>query len=1129
MRFGVLGPLGVWTADGAPVRIPEPKVRALLACLLTHRGRPVSADRLVDDLWGPKPPNNPPGVLQTKVWQLRRALESAEPGGRSLLVSRPPGYELLAAPGTVDADRFQELIARARAVAGPRPRAALLGEALAVWRGPAYADFADEEFARAAADRLAEQRLTAVEEQADARLELGEHALVADELTDLVALHPLRERLRAAHLRALYLAGRQDAALRGYTELRTRLAEELGVDPGPALTALHRAILAQDPALTAAPPPTTSAARPPGNVPAPLTELIGRGEAVDDVRQLLGAHRLVTLTGPGGVGKTQLALATAARLGAEFPGGVHLVELAALDPAPATVLAPADRWAEVHETVGAVIGVRDDTTRPTGAPLSPAARLAHALSDRPTLLILDNCEHLAAPVAELAGHLLKAAPALRVLATSQVPLGITGERLVEVPPLRWPEPAEGLSAADVGRFGAVELFVARATASAPRFVLDTTTLDAVVSICRRLDGIPLALEMAATRVRALGVAELAARLDDRFRLLAVGSRGAPARQRTLRAVIDWGWELLGDQERAVLRRLAVHADGCTLAAAEECCAGEAGDAGDADAGPAGADVLDLLARLVDSSLLVMTEGAAGTDGPRYRMLESVAAYAAERLTESGESDALRRRHRAYYTALAERAEPHLRGHGQRRWLRRLDAENANMRAALESAVRAGDAECALRLVNALAWYWHLRGRNNEARRSLTLALSTASEAADAPAASVAKATGWLGGVSLLLGGSADPGTEYRAALGPYETIDDPLGQARARWFVASNLYGIGDPAPSRELIESALATFRSLDDRWGTAAALAALAFHAKLEGEFGTLRRHGEQSLELFRELGDEWGQLKAMVPLQKLAEVRGDYEHAARLHREGLRMAEDLGLWPEVSFQLSGLGRIAMLTGDYPRAREFHERAGRLAVEQSDRFGEQYAEIGLGMGARRAGDLDAAEAHLRTVLDIHREMGYQPGLPALVLAELGFVAELRGDATAALRLQHDGLSAARAAGDARSLALALEGLAGARALAGQADHAARLLGAASAARDSVGTPLPAGEQDDVARVTARATKALGGRAAFDDEFARGAAGGTGEEEDAGKRSPGMATSTRAHEDNGPDPDRSRRGDRSR
>jgi len=1075
MRFGVLGPLGVWAADGTEVRVPEQKVRALLACLLVHRGRPVSADRLVEDLWGAKPPGNPTGMLQTKVWRLRRALDDAEPGGRSLVVSRPPGYALRVDADAVDADRFRTLLDHARAVADPRARADLLTEALRVWRGPAFTDFADEEFVRATAALLEEQRLTAVEEQAEARLESGEHASVADELGDLVRAHPLRERLRAAHVRALYLAGRQDAALRSHAELRTRLAEELGVDPGPELTDLHRAILARDPALTAAPRVSSPASARPA--PALLTELIGRDEAVARLCRLLEAHRLVTLTGPGGVGKTRLALATAVRLGAAFPGGVHVAEFAALDRA-------AGPRPEVAEVIGAVLGVRDHVARPGDAPLSSAARAAHALGERPTLLVLDNCEHVAAPVAEFAEQLLKAAPALRVLSTSQVPLDITGEWLEEVPPLRRPASGAGLDAAQAVGFGAVELFVARAAAASPRFVLDATTLDAVVSICRRLDGIPLALEMAARRVRALGVHELAVRLDDRFAVLAVGSRGAPARQRTLRAVIDWSWDLLGDGERAVLRRLSVHADGCTLAAAEELCAGDGVDR---------VEVLDLLARLVDCSMLVATHdttgaegghdtggGSDGSGGPRYRMSESVAAYAVERLAESGESALFRSRHRAYYTALAERAESGLRGAGQYRWLRRLDAEHANIRAASEDAVRAGDAEGALRLVNAMAWYWCLRGRNGEARRALTAALSVAG---DAPAGSVARATAWLGGVGLRLGGSADPVGDYRAALRPYDTVDDPLGRARAEWFVASNLYGVGDPSPSGDLLESALATFRSLDDRWGIAAALAGRAFHAKLRGEFGALRVYGEESLALFRELGDRWGQLQALVPLQTLAEVTGDYERAERLHREGLRMAEDLGLWPEVSFQLSGLGRIAMLKREHARAREFHERARRLAIAQSDGFGEQYAEIGLGMGARREGDLDAAEAHMRNVLEVHRRMGYEPGLPALILAELGFVAELRGDAKAALTSQLDGLSAARAAGDRRSVALALEGLAGAQALAGHAEHAARLLGAAAAARHSVGMALPKGESDDVARVEARARGALGD-ARFDDAY---------------------------------------------
>ncbi|MER7046050.1 BTAD domain-containing putative transcriptional regulator [Streptomyces jumonjinensis] len=1077
MRFGVLGPLGVWTADGRPVRVPELKVRALLTCLLAHQGRPVSADRLIDDLWGAKLPGNPAGVLQNKVWQLRRALEAAEPGGRDLVVSLTPlGYRLRTGSDAVDADRFHELTARARAAGDPRERAALLADALAVWRGPAFADFADEEFVRAAAARLEEQRLTALEEQAEARLELGEHALVADDLGDLVALHPLRERLRTAHVRALYLAGRQSAALSSYAELRERLADQLGLDPSPELAALHQAILTQDPALTAVPSPSTTAARPPSNVPSALTELIGRGEAVAGLRAALDAHRLVTLTGPGGVGKTRLALAVAAQAAPAFPGGVRLAELAALDPSPGPLSpSPSPRDTEVRELVAALLGVRDDISPlPSSAAGPPTLtdRVVQALGDQPTLLVLDNCEHVVAPVAELVERLLKSAPRLRVLATSQIPLGVAGERLSEVEPLDRP--------------GAVELFAARASAAAPHFVLDESNAEAVAAICRRLDGIPLAVEMAATRVRVLGVAELAARLDDRFHLLASGVRGAPARQRTLRAVIDWSWDLLGDQERAVLRRLAVHADGCTLAAAEEIC-----PAGDLNR----AEVLDLLARLVEGSLVVVADTA---DGPRYRLLESVTAYCVERLRENGELTGLQLRHQDYYTGLAERAEPHLRGHGQRQWLRRLDAENANLRTALESAVRAGDAERALRLVNALSWYWQLRGRNSEAERSLAQALSVPAPAPADPAAHaarVAKATAWLGGVRLALGGSADPLSEYRAALRPYgeygeygeyEKVDDPGGRARAQWFLGSNLYGIADLSPSEELVARALAAFRSLGDEWGTAAALASRAFQAKLRGDFDAVRRHGEQSLEIFRELGDQWGQLRAMVPLQTRAEVVGDYPHAGRLLRDGLRMAEELELWPEVSFQLAGLGRITLLTGDLPQAREYHERARRLAVEQSDTFGELFAEIGLGMGARREGDLEAAEAHMVHVLALHRQMGYEPGMPALVLAELGFIAEARGQVERALELQLDGLATARAAGDPRALALALEGLAGARLLSGHPAHAARLLGAATTARASVGVPLPLGERGDVDRISTRARRELG-ESAYGTEFTRG------------------------------------------
>ncbi|MCD9900151.1 hypothetical protein LUR56_08755 [Streptomyces sp. MT29] len=611
----------------------------------------------------------------------------------------------------------------------------------------------------------------------------------------------------------------------------------------------------------------------------------------------------MTLTGAGGVGKTRLALAMASEVVDRFPGGVRLAEFAVLDPprGPAGRAAAGASPAGVHEVVGAPLGVRDDAgpNPGGGAPLSAVDRLAHALGDEASLLVLDNCEHVVEDAAELAERLLKAAPRLRILATSRKPLGITGEHLQEVPPLRHPGPAADLGPAAVRRFSAVRLFEARAVAAAPRFVLDRRNVAAVVSICRRLDGIPLALEMAATRVRSLGVAELEARLDDRFPLLATGSRSAPERQRTLRSVIDWSWDLLDEEERAVLRRLAVHSDGATLDAAEVVCGA---------GGPDRAPVIDVLARLVDCSLLVVAEG---TDGPRYRLLESVAAYCTERLREKGEFDEVRRLHRAYYTELAERADPHLRGHGQRQWLRRMDAETANLRAALDSAVQDGDADRALRLVNAVAWYWRLRGRNQEAERSHALALSVADEAG-LPVLE--------GADRVLLGG---PGHRLAGGLpvgGPRQHRSP--GGVRGR---APALRGGGRPGragqvpvvpglpPLRHQGRGARARagrprldgFRSLGDRWGMAAALDSRTYHGMLSGDFGAVRRDGEQSLALFRDLGDQWGQLQAMVPLQTLAEAVGDYAYAGRLYRDGLRMAEDLGLWRDVAFQLSGLGR--------------------------------------------------------------------------------------------------------------------------------------------------------------------------------------------------------------------------------
>ncbi|MEV4080698.1 BTAD domain-containing putative transcriptional regulator, partial [Nonomuraea fuscirosea] len=881
MRFGVLGPLVVRTPDGRPVHVPEVKVRALLTVLLIHAGRPVSADRLIDDLWNGRPPAGAAAALRVKVSQLRRAL-----GERELVAYRAPGYVLRAEPDSVDAGHFASLLGRAQRTDDLEVRASLLRQALGLWRGGAYAEFADEPFARAAVARLDEQRLVAEEELAETRLALGEHGLLAADLTDLVAAHPLRERLRAAHVRALYLAGRQGEALASHRDLRRRLAEDLGLDPGPELAALHQAILSRDPSLT--PPPT----RPRTNLPAPLTRLVGRDEAVTKVRALLRTNRLVTLTGPGGVGKTRLALAAAnpntrsaiatKRLdGGDsngegvgdggFDGGVWLVELASLGAGAGVV--------EVAEAIADVLGVRDD------APGGILERLPGTLRAGRTLLVLDNCEHVVEQVATLADRLLRAAPGLRILATSQESLRIEGEALWSVPPL--------------DRAAAIELFTTRAglktttttptstgigTIGAGTDARDSAGVDAdVAEICARLDGIPLALELAATRMRVLTPRQLAERLDDRFRLLASGLRGAPARQQTLRAMIDWSWELLSDDERVVLRRLSVHADGCTLEAAEEVCA------------EPGVDVLDTLARLVDRSLVVRVEG------PRYRLLESVAAYCVERLREAGEHDRIRERHARYYTALAARAD--LRGPGQREWLARLDAESANLRLALAGPE-------SLRLVNALAWYWILRGRLNEGRRSLTAALRGATPAAGE--GEVARASVWLAGIESLIGGSASPVR--------WDGLD-AAGVALADWLLSHVRWAYGDHRAHEAAADRALVAFEALGDRWGVAAALCLRAKLAVGRADLAAMERDGRRGLALFEELGDAWGRIEAMDVLDRAAEIRGDYAEARRLRREGLRLAEELGF--EVSFKLAGLGRIALLAGDYVRADDYHERA--------------------------------------------------------------------------------------------------------------------------------------------------------------------------------------------------------------
>ncbi|NEE00061.1 BTAD domain-containing putative transcriptional regulator [Phytoactinopolyspora halotolerans] len=1100
MRFEVLGPLAVWTDAGERVTVPGRKVRALLADLLVHEGRAVSVDRLVEDLWGDAAPADPSAALHVRVSQLRRALANAEPGGRELVASRPPGYALHAGQDALDVARFGALISQAQTADGPRARAGFLSEALGLWRGSALADFADDEFARAAVARWEEQRLAAIEAYAEARLELGEHRELVGELSVQVSAHPYRERLRAAHMRALHRAGRTTEALDSFQELRHRLAEELGLDPGAELDALHQAILSGDPSEDA-PAPAPRPVRPATNLPAPMTELVGREHAVQRVRESLSASRLVTVTGPGGVGKTSVVLAVARSLVEAYPDGVRLVDLTTWDGT-----------GDAAEPVLAVLAVPDAP----GGTQSARDRLVDTLHERHMLLVLDNCEHVLGPVAELVGSLLPTAPGIRVLATSREPLRLRGEVRWELPPLDIP------ATDDAGRLAqspAVRLFLERA--GLPQDPEPATAAGAA-EVCRRLDGIPLALELAAARVPALGVTELAARLNvpqDRFGLLGSGPRDAPARQRTLAAVIDWSWQLLTEPERRLLRRLAVHSGGCTLAAAEEVCADDptagVGDAasgvgvGDAASGAgvgAGAgvaasgdrtgdaatreeirprDVLDVLAGLVDRSLVARGEG------PRFRLLESVAAFCLDQLREAGEEEAVRRRHADHYLALAEQADAHLRGPDQGEWLRRLDAETANLRAAMDTFRRTEAAEPALRLAGALVWYRLLRGRLTEARRDLVEALAVGGTV---PATLRARMEAWCAGLAIR---QRQAGPERVAeVLRLFDEADEPgadvqpdwaVARARAEWFLAASVIDFGDTTVTGELLERSLEMFRSTGDRWGEAAVLSSRAMLAHMRGDTAALEHDARRSARFFGELGDDWGVLQATDWLIGLADLTGDHAEAARLSRDGLLIAEKLGLWSDVANRFGWLAWISVQLGDYADAETYAEQGRQLAAQQGERVTEVFVTISLAFAARRAGALDRAEERLLWLLDSARQQqsaGSDPPYLSMVLVELGLLAGLRGDTATALARHREGFDVCAAQGSARGMSWALAAAADPLCQDGRADRAARALGTADAALGDAELPLSASDRDELARITAAVRAA---EPDFAAQFARG------------------------------------------
>ncbi len=994
MHIGLLGELEVLDDEGNEVAVSGAKLRSLLAVLALHVGRVVSAEHLVEALWGEDPPAAVRNGLQGLVSKLRRTLGSSD-----VVVMRGDGYALDLPPEAIDVVRFERLAAEGRALvaAGELDRAVdLLTEAEALWRGQPLADFAYEDFASAAITRLSESRLAVLEERLDLEIQLGRHLRAIGQLEELVATHPLRERLRGQLMLSLYRAGRQADALRTFQEGRHLLGDELGLEPGPELRQLESAILAQDPSLsltTAAAPASTDVAAPSPGIPAALTPLIGRDAELRDLHQLFDEHRLVTLVGPGGVGKTRLAIEVGRAAAEGSSSGGCLVELAPIGD-PAGVLA----------AIAATLGVPDPS------------RLAEVIGQQELVVVLDNCEHLIGAAAEAAEGLLQRCPGLRLLATSREGLRVGGETIWPVPPL----------AAD----DAVRLFRARADASGAAIECTEEQDGVIADICTRLDGLPLAIELAAARARAFPIVQISARLNDRFRLLTGGSRTALPRQQTLRAVVDWSYELLFDDERRVFERLSVFPGGCDLATAEAVCADDAIEA---------ADVADHLRALVDKSLVV----AVPVDGgARFTQLQTLAQYGRERLTERGDAVRIRNAMARHFARLCSRSAEAFTGDVQRAWLTAMDQEHDNLRAALDWAVANEDAETALTIAGGAAWPHWLTGMVVEGRRWLDDAFVCAGEADERTTALALTGRGLL---DFLAGAGEHSDDDLATALEIFERYGDRASMALANSFYAEQAAVRGDLDEARRRRRVALDFYGDAPpDPFAAAARVYSLAKLAILDGDLDAAERHYRAATEGFSHLDRPVMTSMCLGMVADFDERAGDYPAAITTLEAAIATNESLLSGFTGSLE-ARLGWVLLHDGQLPRAEAVYLRALDGARRVRHTMVIFHAQAGLAALHRLHHRDDAAADAATEALELYR-----------------------ADEFRRFRNRIDPTTDLQA-----TAAVCWEVLAGIAAERDEPDHAATLLGHADRLRTESGVETPDFLHDDVAATRRMVTPA--------------------------------------------------------
>ncbi|MFE9404332.1 BTAD domain-containing putative transcriptional regulator [Streptomyces sp. NPDC006530] len=1030
MRYLILGATEAHEPDGTPIPLGGRRVRALVTALALRVPRAVPVATLIDDVWAGDPPQDAPAALQALVGRLRRAL------GKEAVESGPAGYRLTVPRQAVDLFAFEEgaALGAAQLAAGePEHAATTLRAALALWRGPALSDLPE----RDGAVRAEAQRLSARRNRIEADLRRGATDGLLPELTELLASYPYDETLHAQMIRILIAEGRRADALAAYETTRRTLADALGTDPGPELVALHAELLTGAPApeRPAAPPPR----RPEGNLRPRLTSFVGREPELASIQGDLAASRLVTLTGPGGTGKTRLAEQAASAA----PVDAWLVELAPLDDPGA-----------VPGAVVSALGLRETTLLAReGQPGhdDPTARLADDLSRRPdTLLVLDNCEHVIDAAARLTETLLTRCPRLRILATSREPLGVPGEAVRPVEPLP-PVPAH-------------RLFAERARAVRPDFAPGADAED-VAEICRRLDGLPLAIELAAARLRLLTPRQIADRLDDRFRLLTSGSRTVLPRQQTLRAVVDWSWDLLEESERTVLRRASVFAGGWDLAAAQAVC-----------------KTTDDLAALVEKSLVIAVPAPDGS-GMRYRMLETIHEYATERAAETpGLLREAADAHTAYYRALVAEAEPLIRSHEQLPWIRRLETELDNIRAVLRRTTTGptADEEAATELVLHMGWFWWLRNYRTEgadwgrAAAELTPLPDDESDPRYWPRLHLDLLRYFLLSDVERGHGLEDSGVQTR--LADLRKAFEGGGPQAARfpgllWPFAT--FHTDPPGMVRESIDAVVDNCRRHGDDWATAVSLMFRTHMAiDMPGGMEGVDEDLAELRELGRRVGDRWMRAQVAGAAAEAAMTRGLSEVARPAYEEALQLAREVGAHQETPFLTARVGELAYRQGDLDAAEKSLTEAAADAAHYRVAEALPYVHSLLATIALDRGDTVAALALRDQAVDFAAKgpPGAPPHFVALLDAldarttaiESGTLPGLRGMANA-LR------TAAGAQCTEHVLAHLAERSAQFLGDLGEHGRALRILAAASAWRADIPRSVPERAIEESIRLRAR------------------------------------------------------------